>query len=36
MVIPLNQTLYKLYNSNVNKLLISLYDGPEQVTKFQE
>tara|TARA_E500000178_G_scaffold351365_1_gene412293 strand:- start:387 stop:1292 length:906 start_codon:yes stop_codon:yes gene_type:complete len=26
----------KLYNSNVNKLLISLYDGPEQVTKFKK
>jgi radical SAM protein with 4Fe4S-binding SPASM domain len=25
----------KLYDSNVNKLLISLYDGPEQVTKFK-
>ena len=24
----------KLYNSNVNKLLISLYDGPEQKEKF--
>ena len=24
----------KLYNSNVNKLLISLYDGPEQKQKF--
>jgi radical SAM protein with 4Fe4S-binding SPASM domain len=26
----------KLYNSNVNKLLISLYDGPDQVTKFKK
>lgn len=25
-----------LYNSNVNKLLISLYDGPEQVVKFKK
>ena len=25
-----------LYNSNVNKLLISLYDGPEQVKKFKK
>ncbi len=25
----------KLYDSNVNKLLISLYDGPEQVKKFK-
>jgi radical SAM protein with 4Fe4S-binding SPASM domain len=25
----------KLYDANVNKLLISLYDGPEQVTKFK-
>ena len=25
-----------LYNSNVNKLLISLYDGPEQINKFTE
>ena len=31
-----SDTIRKLYNSNVNKLLISLYDGPEQVTKFQE
>ncbi len=29
-------TIKKLYNSNVNKLLISLYDGPEQVTKFKK
>ena len=28
--------ILKLYNSNVNKLLISLYDGPEQVTKFKK
>ena len=26
----------KLYDSNVNKLLISLYDGPEQVEKFKK
>lgn len=26
----------KLYNSNVNKILVSLYDGPEQVKKFSE
>ena len=26
----------KLYNSNVNKVLISLYDGPEQVEKFKK
>ena len=25
----------KLYDADVNKLLISLYDGPEQVTKFK-
>ena len=25
-----------LYNSNVNKLLISMYDGPEQVDKFKK
>lgn len=29
-------TINKLYNSNVNKLLISLYDGPDQVTKFKK
>ncbi len=29
-------TIKKLYNSNVNKLLISLYDGPDQVTKFKK
>jgi len=29
------ETINKLYNSDVNKLLISLYDGPEQVTKFK-
>ncbi len=28
------ETIRKLYDSNVNKLLISLYDGPEQVSKF--
>ena len=26
----------KLYNSNVNKVLVSLYDGPEQVEKFKK
>ena len=31
-----SQTIKNLYNSNVNKLLISLYDGPEQVKKFNE
>jgi len=30
-----NEQIKKLYDSNVNKLLISLYDGPEQVTKFK-
>ncbi len=30
------ETINKLYNSDVNKLLISLYDGPEQVTKFKK
>jgi radical SAM protein with 4Fe4S-binding SPASM domain len=25
-----------LYNSNVNKLLISMYDGPEQIKKFKK
>jgi len=29
------EQIKKLYESNVNKLLISLYDGPEQVTKFK-
>ena len=31
-----SDTINKLYNSNVNKLLISLYDGPDQVTKFNK
>ena len=31
-----SDTINKLYNSNVNKLLISLYDGPDQVTKFKK
>ena len=26
----------KLYDANVNKVLISLYDGPEQIKKFQD
>ena len=26
----------ELYNSNANKLLISMYDGPEQIAKFKE
>ena len=30
------ESILKLYNSNVNKLLISLYDGPEQITKFKK
>ena len=29
------EKIKKLYDANVNKLLISLYDGPEQVTKFK-
>ena len=30
------KSINQLYNSNVNKLLISLYDGPEQVIKFKK
>ena len=30
------EKIKKLYNSNVNKLLISLYDGPEQKEKFKK
>ena len=30
------QSIIDLYNSNANKLLISLYDGPEQIKKFKE
>ncbi len=30
------EKIRKLYESNVNKLLISLYDGPEQVKKFKK
>ena len=29
------ESIRKLYDANVNKLLISLYDGPEQVAKFK-
>ena len=28
------KTIKDLYNANTNKLLISMYDGPEQVKKF--
>ena len=31
-----SEIINKLYHSNVNKLLISLYDGPEQTKKFKE
>ena len=30
------KTISNLYNSNVNKLLISMYDGPEQIEKFKK
>jgi len=30
------EKIKKLYNSNVNKVLISLYDGPEQIKKFTD
>ena len=30
------QSIIDLYNSNANKLLISLYDGPEQIKKFKD
>lgn len=30
------EMIKKLYDSNVNKLLISLYDGPDQVEKFKK
>jgi len=30
------KTINKLYNYNANKLLISLYDGPDQVKKFKD
>jgi radical SAM protein with 4Fe4S-binding SPASM domain len=30
------EKIKKLYDSNVNKVLISLYDGPEQIKKFQD
>ena len=34
---PLTKNKIKeLYNSNVNKILISLYDGPEQIKKFTD
>jgi radical SAM protein with 4Fe4S-binding SPASM domain len=33
---PLNyKILKKLYNANLSRLLISMYDGPEQITKFK-
>ena len=31
-----SDVINKLYNSNVNKLLISLYDGPHQIKKFKD
>ena len=31
-----HKTIKNLYESNVNKLLISMYDGPEQIEKFRE
>ena len=30
-----SDTICKLYNSNANKLLVSLYDGPQQIKKFK-
>ena len=30
------EKIKKLYNSNVNKILVSLYDGPEQIKKFTD
>ena len=30
------EKIKKLYKANTNKLLLSLYDGPEQVTKFKK
>ena len=30
------KTIKDLYNANTNKLLISMYDGPEQVKKFKD
>ena len=33
---PLNhKTIKKLYKANAGRLLISLYDGPEQIVKFK-
>ena len=33
---PLNyKVIQKLYNANLSRLLISMYDGPEQITKFK-
>ena len=34
--IIMHDVIKNLYNSNVNKLLISMYDGPEQITKFKK
>ena len=31
-----SKEINELYNSNANKLLISMYDGPEQIAKFKE
>jgi len=31
-----SKKISELYNSNANKLLISMYDGPEQVKKFKD
>ena len=34
---PLNhKLLQKIYNANASRLLISMYDGPEQIQKFKE
>ena len=32
----LTKKIKELYNANVNKVLVSLYDGPEQVEKFKK
>ncbi len=31
-----NKTLKDLYNSKVSKLVVSMYDGPEQIKKFEK
>ena len=35
-VLPISKKLQELYISDVSKVLVSMYDGPEQIKKFNE